>query len=67
MDRPCSGVCCPMNAATCKCTGIQGCDYYTPLYSLQEIAGFLRALANALDAASVQNPAETNQGQTVKE
>lgn len=56
MERPCSGVCCPMNAATCKCTGFEGCPYYTPQYSPAEIAAMLRLLAACLDDLEKYKP-----------
>lgn len=50
MLRPCSQIRRPMNAATCKCHGVEGCEYYTPLYSIEEICGMLRFVADALEA-----------------
>lgn len=37
MTRPCSGECCPLNAETCKCTGIEGCEWYTPKFDELDI------------------------------
>lgn len=50
MQRPCSRIRCPMNASTCKCTGIEGCEYYTPQFDVQEVIAALRYLADYLEA-----------------
>lgn len=50
MQRPCSGIRCPMNASTCKCTGIEGCEYYSPAVTNEEVVAVFRAVADVLDA-----------------
>ena len=49
MLRPCSQIRCPMNAATCKCHGVEGCEYYTPQFTSLEVAVALRFLADMME------------------